>query len=72
MSCCVGCCASLTCGLCSTVASGISQRSARFAYCGIFGISLIVSWILREFAAPLLEKIPCWTQNFDQLVVVLD
>jgi hypothetical protein len=40
------------------VASGISQRSARFAYCGIFGISLIVSWILREFAAPLLEKIP--------------
>lgn len=58
MSCCVGCCASLTCGLCSSVASGISQRSARFAYCGIFGISLIVSWILREFAAPLLEKIP--------------
>ncbi|KAG5560068.1 hypothetical protein RHGRI_003380 [Rhododendron griersonianum] len=58
MSCCVGCCAFLTCGLCSRVASGISQRSARFAYCGIFGISLVVSWILREFAAPLLEKIP--------------
>ncbi|RYR63488.1 hypothetical protein Ahy_A04g021303 [Arachis hypogaea] len=29
MSCCVSCCASLTCGLCSSVASGISQKSAR-------------------------------------------
>lgn len=58
MSCCVGCCASLTCGLCTSVASTISKRSARIAYCGLFGISLVVSWILREFAAPLLEKVP--------------
>ncbi|PSS01460.1 Serine incorporator [Actinidia chinensis var. chinensis] len=58
MSCCAACCASLTCGLCTSVASGISKRSARVAYCGIFGISLIVSWILREFASPLLKKIP--------------
>ncbi|XP_059632571.1 uncharacterized protein LOC132275174 [Cornus florida] len=56
MSCLCSCCASLTCGLCSSVASGISKRSARLAYCGLFGISLIVSWILREVAAPLLEK----------------
>ncbi|KAK3016188.1 hypothetical protein RJ639_007028 [Escallonia herrerae] len=48
MSCLAGCCASLTCGLCTSVASGISKRSARLAYCGLFGISLIVSWILRE------------------------
>ncbi|KAK2980463.1 hypothetical protein RJ640_028871 [Escallonia rubra] len=46
--CLAGCCASLTCGLCTSVASGISKRSARLAYCGLFGISLIVSWILRE------------------------
>lgn len=58
MTCCASCCASLTCGLCSSVASGISKRSARLAYCGLFGISLLVSWILREVGAPLLEKIP--------------
>lgn len=40
------------------MASTISKRSARIAYCGLFGTSLIVSWLLREFAAPLLEKIP--------------
>ncbi|KAK3019853.1 hypothetical protein RJ639_004098 [Escallonia herrerae] len=59
MSCLAGCCASLTCGLCTSVASGISKRSARLAYCGLFGISLIVSWILREVGAPLLKKLPC-------------
>ncbi|XP_057466982.1 uncharacterized protein LOC130756474 [Actinidia eriantha] len=58
MSCCAACCASLTCGLCTSLASGISKRSARVAYCGIFGISLIVSWILREVASPLLKKLP--------------
>ncbi|KAF5452451.1 hypothetical protein F2P56_027447 [Juglans regia] len=58
MSCLASCCVASTCGLCTSVASGISKRSARLAYCGLFGLSLIVSWILREVAAPLLEKIP--------------
>ncbi|XP_039071142.1 serine incorporator 3-like isoform X3 [Hibiscus syriacus] len=58
MSCLASCCAAATCGLCSTVASGISKKSARLAYCGLFGLSLIVSWILREVGAPLLEKLP--------------
>ncbi|PIA39270.1 hypothetical protein AQUCO_02600009v1 [Aquilegia coerulea] len=58
MSCLASCCASATCGLCSSVASGISNRSARLAYCGLFGLSLITSWILREVSAPLMEKIP--------------
>ncbi|XP_015958674.1 uncharacterized protein LOC107482665 [Arachis duranensis] len=64
MSCCVSCCASLTCGLCSSVASGISQKSARIGYCGLFGASLILSWILREVGAPLLEKLP-WIDSSD-------
>ncbi|XP_010255869.1 PREDICTED: probable serine incorporator [Nelumbo nucifera] len=63
MSCLLSCCASCTCGLCSSVASGISRRSARLAYCGLFGASLIVSWILREVAAPLMEKIP-WINTY--------
>nr|GME16592.1 probable serine incorporator [Ipomoea batatas] len=56
MSCLASCFASLTCGLCTSVASGISSRSARLGYCLIFGFSLVVSWVLREVAAPLLEK----------------
>jgi len=43
--------------------SGISRRSARIAYCGLFALSLIVSWILREVAAPLMEKLP-WINHF--------
>ncbi|XAR54624.1 hypothetical protein NMG60_11029845 [Bertholletia excelsa] len=64
MSCLCSCCASLTCGLCTSMASGISKRSARLAYCGLFGVSLIVSWVLREVGAPLLEKIP-WINTSD-------
>lgn len=44
--------------------SGISRRSARIAYCGLFALSLIVSWILREVAAPLMEKLP-WINSFN-------
>nr|CAD1829238.1 unnamed protein product [Ananas comosus var. bracteatus] len=57
-SCLASCCASCTCGLCSSLASDISRRSARLAYCALFALSLILSWILREVAAPLLQKIP--------------
>ncbi|KAI3926849.1 hypothetical protein MKX01_032764, partial [Papaver californicum] len=48
MSCLLFCCASLSCGLCTSVSSGISGRSARLGYCGLFGLSLITSWILSE------------------------
>ncbi|XP_052208300.1 uncharacterized protein LOC127812054 isoform X2 [Diospyros lotus] len=79
MSCLASCCASMTCGLCTSVASGISKRSARIAYCGLFGVSLIVSWVLREVGAPLLRKIPCFVSKFGaglfllvQVVILLD
>ncbi|XP_010436570.1 PREDICTED: probable serine incorporator [Camelina sativa] len=65
MACCLAsCCASATCGLCTSVASGITRKSARIAYCGLFGASLVVSWILRETGAPLLEKLP-WINTSD-------
>ncbi|KAL6517247.1 hypothetical protein OROHE_017953 [Orobanche hederae] len=66
MSCLASCCASLTCGLCTSVASGITKRSARIAYCGLFGVSLIVSWVLREVAAPLLKHFS-WINTSDNL-----
>ncbi|XP_059299726.1 uncharacterized protein LOC132052276 [Lycium ferocissimum] len=62
-SCLASCCAACACDAYRTVVSGISRRSARIAYCGLFGLSLIVSWILREVAAPLMEKLP-WINSF--------
>ncbi|KAF9603414.1 hypothetical protein IFM89_036115 [Coptis chinensis] len=57
-SCLASCCAACACEACKSVAGSISRRSARIAYCGLFGLSLIVAWILREVAAPLMEIIP--------------
>ncbi|XP_026445149.1 probable serine incorporator [Papaver somniferum] len=55
MSCLFSCCASLTCsGLCSSVASGVK---ARLDYCGLFGLSLIFSWILKQAGPSLLKWI---------------
>ncbi|GAB4850454.1 hypothetical protein Ancab_029760 [Ancistrocladus abbreviatus] len=62
-SCLASCCAACACDACRTAVSGISRRSARIAYCGLFALSLIVAWILREVAAPLMEKIP-WINHF--------
>lgn len=62
-TCLASCCASCACDACRTVVSGISRRSARIAYCGLFALSLVVSWILREVAAPLMEKLP-WINHF--------
>ncbi|CDO98258.1 unnamed protein product [Coffea canephora] len=64
-TCLASCCAGCACDACRTVVSGISRKSARIAYCGLFAFSLIVSWILREVAAPLMEKIP-WINHFHQ------
>ncbi|KNA10893.1 hypothetical protein SOVF_140080 [Spinacia oleracea] len=64
MSCLFSCCTSLACGCCTSVASGITKKSARIAYCGLFGSSLLISWILREVASPLLQKLP-WINSAD-------
>ncbi|XP_016485904.2 uncharacterized protein LOC107806293 [Nicotiana tabacum] len=64
MSCLASCCASLTCGLCTSVASGVTRSSARLAYCALFGVSLIVSWVLREVASPLLKNFS-WINTSD-------
>ncbi|KAL8524788.1 hypothetical protein ACS0TY_014412 [Phlomoides rotata] len=66
MSCLASCCASLTCGICTSVASSITKRSARLGYCGLFGVSLVLSWILREVASPLLKQFS-WINTSDDL-----
>uniref|UniRef100_A0A1D1ZJV4 Putative serine incorporator n=1 Tax=Anthurium amnicola TaxID=1678845 RepID=A0A1D1ZJV4_9ARAE len=64
-SCLASCCAACACEACRSAVGSISRRSARMAYCGLFALSLIVSWVLREVAAPLMEKIP-WINHFRQ------
>jgi hypothetical protein len=62
-SCLASCCAACACEACRSAVGSIGRRSARIAYCGLFGLSLIVAWILRAVAAPLMEKIP-WINHF--------
>ena len=35
------------------------RRSARLAYCFLFTLAMVLAWILRDFAKPLMEKLPC-------------
>ena len=35
------------------------RRSARLAYCVLFTLAMILAWVLRDFAKPLIDKIPC-------------
>ncbi|XP_072989889.1 uncharacterized protein [Typha latifolia] len=62
-TCLASCCATCACNACQSAVSGIGRRSARIAYCGLFALSLAVSWLLREVAAPLMEKLP-WINHF--------
>lgn len=48
------------------MASGVTRSSARLAYCALFGVSLIVSWVLREVASPLLKNFS-WINTSDNL-----
>jgi hypothetical protein len=56
-SCLASACAGCTCNLCTSAASAVSRRSARLAYCGLFAASLILSFLLRQFAASLVKHI---------------
>ncbi|OEL14627.1 Serine incorporator 3 [Dichanthelium oligosanthes] len=64
-SCLASACAGCACNLCVSAASAVPRRSARLAYCGLFAASLILSFLLRQFATPLLQHIP-WINAFDQ------
>lgn len=34
-------------------------KSARVAWSTLFFLAMVLAWVLRDFAKPLLEKIPC-------------
>lgn len=43
-------------------------RSARLAWSFLFTLSMILAWILRDFAKPLLMKIPCTRRTMGRSV----
>jgi hypothetical protein len=56
-------CAASAAGYCACwTAAGCTKammkRSARVAYSFLFFLAIVISWVMRDFARPLLEKIP--------------
>ena len=35
------------------------RKSARLAYCILFTLAMVLAWILRDFAKPIIDKLPC-------------
>ena len=51
--------AACACSCCTRATSEALKQSARLGTCVLFTFSMILAWILRDFAKPLLQKIPC-------------
>ena len=54
---------------CTCLSREMLRKSARMAYCVLFTFAMVLSWVLRDFAKPLIEKLPC--EAFEQLHVLL-
>ncbi|GAX77158.1 hypothetical protein CEUSTIGMA_g4603.t1 [Chlamydomonas eustigma] len=46
------------CQACTCVSREVLTQSARVAWSALFFVAMVTAWILRDFAKPLLEKIP--------------
>lgn len=60
----LGSCAASTagycaCWTCTNFSKAMMKRSARVAYSFLFFLAIVISWVMRDFARPLIEKIPC-------------
>lgn len=49
----------LACQGMQCLGGGVAKASARVAYCGLFFLSMLLCWVLRDYAQPMLEKLPC-------------
>ena len=55
---CLGSCAgACACSACKSCVNGLSQVT-RFAYMTLFLLSIFLAWILRDYAQPMMKKIP--------------
>lgn len=53
------CAATCACQACGFASQEVVRRSARLAYCVLFTLAMVEAWVLRDFAQPLMEKLPC-------------
>lgn len=53
------CAATCACTACGFASKEVMRRSARLAYCFLFTVAMILAWVLRDFAKPVMEKLPC-------------
>lgn len=58
------CAATCACHACSFASREVMRKSARLAYCVLFTLAMALSWVLRDFAKPVLEKLPCESFHF--------
>ena len=54
------------CQACTCVSREMLRKSARLAYCTLFFAAVVLSWVLRDFAKPLIEKLPCMSSYRDK------
>ncbi|KAK9835016.1 hypothetical protein WJX81_004736 [Elliptochloris bilobata] len=52
------CAATCACHACTFASKEVMRRSARLAYCALFMLAMVLAWILRDFAKPLIDKLP--------------
>lgn len=50
-----------SCACCAAGAAGraLANRSARLAYCAFFSATLVLAWVLRLGAEPVVKHLPC-------------
>ncbi|GJP70612.1 hypothetical protein CLOP_g1529 [Closterium sp. NIES-67] len=53
-SCAAVCCTACACEACRNVVGSINRSTARLAYVVLFALSLLLSWLVRDYAQPLL------------------
>lgn len=58
-SCAASLAASCACWSAGALGRSIASRSARLAFVGFFSLSLLLAWVLRLGAEPLVKHLPC-------------
>jgi len=69
-SCLGGCAAACACGACKCLGDGLARTSARAVYVLYFILAVGLSWVMRDYAQPLMAKIPWLLDVLDHQTVV--